>query len=102
MGYSSWGCKELNTNEHIRTHPNMHEVICYCFLIFFSLTISDVEHLSILEKAMAPHSSTLAWKTPWTEEPGGLQSMVYLLVIHVTSLETCPSRSFAHFKNQVI
>ena len=26
------------------------------------------------EKAMAPHSSTLAWKIPWTEEPGGLQS----------------------------
>ena len=26
----------------------------------------------IVEKAMAPHSSTLAWKTPWTEEPGGL------------------------------
>ena len=25
--------------------------------------------------AMAPHSSTLAWKIPWTEEPGGLQSM---------------------------
>ena len=24
---------------------------------------------------MAPHSSTLAWKMPWTEEPGGLQSM---------------------------
>ena len=24
---------------------------------------------------MAPHSSTLAWKLPWTEEPGGLQSM---------------------------
>ena len=30
---------------------------------------------SRLEKAMAPHPSTLAWKTPWTEEPGGLQSM---------------------------
>ena len=27
------------------------------------------------EKAMAPHSSTLAWKTPWMEEPGRLQSM---------------------------
>ena len=27
------------------------------------------------EKAMAPHSSTLAWKIPWTVEPGGLQSM---------------------------
>ena len=28
-----------------------------------------------LEKAMAAHSSALAWKIPWTEEPGGLQSM---------------------------
>ena len=28
-----------------------------------------------MEKAMAPHCSTLAWKIPWTEEPGGLQSM---------------------------
>ena len=27
------------------------------------------------EEEMAPHSSTLAWKIPWTEEPGGLQSM---------------------------
>ena len=27
------------------------------------------------EKAMALHSSTLAWKLPWTEEPGGLQSV---------------------------
>ena len=26
----------------------------------------------VMEKAMAPHSSTLAWKIPWTEEPGGL------------------------------
>ena len=29
----------------------------------------------LLEKAMAPHSSTLAWKIPWKEEPGGLQSL---------------------------
>ena len=28
-----------------------------------------------LEKGMAPHSSILAWRIPWTEEPGGLQSM---------------------------
>ena len=28
-----------------------------------------------LEKAMAPHSSTLAWEIPWLEEPGRLQSM---------------------------
>ena len=35
-----------------------------------------------LEKAMAPHSSTLAWKIPWTEEPGRLQSMGSLRVWH--------------------
>ena len=29
----------------------------------------------LLEKEMATHSSTLAWKIPWMEEPGGLQSM---------------------------
>ena len=34
------------------------------------------------EKAMAPHSSTLAWKIPWVEEPGGLQSMGSLRVGH--------------------
>ena len=35
-----------------------------------------------MEKAMPPHSSTLAWKIPWTEEPGGLQSMGSLRVRH--------------------
>ena len=32
------------------------------------------------EKALAPHSSTLAWKIPWMEEPGRLQSMGSLRV----------------------
>ena len=36
----------------------LYTVVCFC-----------------LEKVMAPHSSTLAWKIPWTEEPGRLQSM---------------------------
>ena len=34
------------------------------------------------EKAMATHSSTLAWRIPWTEEPGGPQSMGSLRVRH--------------------
>ena len=34
------------------------------------------------EKAIATHSSTLAWKIPWTEEPGRLQSMGSLRVRH--------------------
>ena len=44
-------------------------------LICISLIIS-------VEKAMAPHSSTLAWKIPWTEEPGRLQSMGSLRIRH--------------------
>ena len=39
-----------------------------------------------LEKAMAPHSSTLAWKIPWTEELGRLQSMGWLSDFIFTSL----------------
>ena len=35
-----------------------------------------------LEKATATHSSTLAWKIPWMEEPGGLQSMGSIRVRH--------------------
>ena len=60
-----------------------------CALTWASLVAQRVKRLPIvretwvrslgredpLEKAMATHSSTLAWKIPWTEEPGRLQSM---------------------------
>ena len=54
---------------------------CFCNNIVFSP-----------EKAMAPYSSTLAWKIPWTEEPGRLQSMGSLRVGHdwATSLSLSP------------
>ena len=45
---------------------------------FFSLVLCMDISLAFkkkMEKAMAPHSSTLAWKIPWTEEPGRLQYM---------------------------
>ena len=48
-------------------------------------TIKDRNGMDLteaVEKAMAPHSSTLAWKIPWTEEPGALQSMVSPRVGH--------------------
>ena len=48
-----------------------HNLSCCCFVV--SLWI-------LLEKAMAPHSSTLAWKIPWMEEPGVLQSLGSLRV----------------------
>ena len=59
-----------------------------------SLFLHLLSPLSTLpEKAMAPNTSTLAWKIPWMEEPGGLQSMGSLRVGHdwTTSLSlfTC-------------
>ena len=36
----------------------------------------------VMEKAMAPHSSTLAWKIPWMEEPSRLQCMGSLRLRH--------------------
>ena len=59
------------------------------------MTASTVE----LEKAMAPHSSTLAWKIPWTEEPERLQSMWLLRVGHdwATSLSLFP---FMHWRSK--
>ena len=52
-----------------------------------------------LEKAMAPHSSTSAWKIPWTEEPGRLQSMESLRVRHdqATSLSLF---TFMHWRRK--
>ena len=41
-----------------------------------------IMYTNLSEKAMAPHSSTLAWKIPWMEEPGRLQSMGSLRVRH--------------------
>ena len=52
-----------------------------------------------MEKAIAPHSSTLAWKIPWTEEPGRLQSMGLLRVRHdwTTSLSLF---TFMHWRRK--
>ena len=58
---TGWGKKEMNINNGFQKYANT--------------TLN-------LEKAMAPHSSTLAWKIPWTEEPGRLQSMGSLRVGH--------------------
>ena len=51
--------------------------------LWFTLAVAIIARYSpTLEKAMAPHSSTLAWKIPWTEEPGRLQSMGLQRVRH--------------------
>ena len=52
--------------------------VCASIYCFANKTIYTI----LPEKAMAPHSSTLAWKIPWMEEPGRLQLMGSLRVRH--------------------
>ena len=67
----------------------------------FWRTPAPIDQVSTLvsEKAMAPHSSTLAWKISWAEEPGRLQSMGFRRVRHdwVTSLSLFSS---LHWRRQ--
>ena len=91
---SSWGLKELDITERLNNN--------ILFLNFRSSTMSDLPDTRAslvaqtlkrlpamreiwvrslgredpLEKGVVTHSRILSWETPWTEEPGGLQSMV--------------------------
>ena len=54
----------------------MCKSICFPgMLLTVSIPLLALEYLSIVEKEMSTHSSILAWKIPWTEEPGRLPSM---------------------------
>ena len=80
-----------------------------CMLLFYSadccLCWTELNRhfntwcICISEKAMAPHSSTPAWRIPWTEEPGRLQSMGLLRVGHdwATSLSLL---TFMHWRRK--
>ena len=50
------------------------------------------------EKAMAPHSSTLAWKIPWMEEPGRLQSMGSLIQTRLSNFTS--TFTFMHWRRE--
>ena len=71
--------QNYDQNENDCFNIEMFSVICYValvtgkylFLKKFKAIYKDIS----LEKEMATHSSTFAWKIPWTEEPDGLQSM---------------------------
>ena len=90
MVYSPWGRKESDMTERL------HFTSLHFMDDEASLVAQMVKHLAAmqktwvqslgqedpLEKEMATHSSILAWRIPWTEEPGGLQSMVLQRVGH--------------------
>ena len=71
LGYSPWDLKESDTTERLHSLHSLR-------------SLRSLHSLS-LEKEMATHSSILAWRIPWTEEPGGPWSMGSQRVGHTTS-----------------
>ena len=61
------------------------------WLLVFNPTVPNTR-----EKAMATHSSTLAWKIPWTEEPSGLQAMGSLRVGHNRSVSAAAAAAIVN------
>ena len=115
---SLWGLLFLSSARsfffsYCKFQPLCLESVFLFFSDSFSLLETSIPHLSmwkfnstytrpldtVLEKAMAPHSSTLAWKIPWMEEPGRLQSMGLLRVGHdwATSLSLF---TFMHWRRK--
>ena len=104
---------------HYLGFPIMNNSKCHFFFFFFQFKRQtflshdcwswEVQYENVgrfdvwwepsLEKAMAPHSITLAWKIPWIEEPGRLQSMGSLRVGHdwATSLSLF---TFMHWRRK--
>ena len=77
-------------------YPSVY-LVCDIEIIQYLLDLYT--YLYIPEKAMATHSSTLAWEIPWTEEPGGLHSMGSRRVEHnwMTSLSLF---TFMHWRRK--
>ena len=96
VGYSLWGLKESDSTERLHFLSFLSTVIYNgkesekeSIYVQASLVAQMVKHLPAMQetqvqslgwedplgKEMAAHSSTLAWKIPWMEKPGGLQSV---------------------------
>ena len=78
---------QLHIYIHIYTHTHTHIIChvkdllaktdhgCMCVCMYIYIYVCVCVCVCVLEKEMATHSSILSWRIPWTEEPGGLQSM---------------------------
>ena len=112
MGYSPWGLKELDMTEYLTLYPYLCTHMLLLYPTYFMIPVDglcvtywDFPGVSVvknppamqesqetwvqslgwedpLEVGMATHCSILAWRIPWTEEPGGLQSIVSQRVGH--------------------
>ena len=82
VSYSPWGRKESDMTERLHFHFSLSctgdsgDKESACNVVRF------LGQEDLLEKGIATLSSILAWRTPWTEEPGGLWSMGWQRIRH--------------------
>ena len=84
-GVSELGEEPLLTGARVTELPGLCALkcvcVCACVRMCTCMCVGPLHQVEVqiqvvpVEKEVAPHSSTLAWKIPWTEEPCGLQSM---------------------------
>ena len=79
IGNSDFCLQEHTTLEKCWGTDKNAEVFCHHLVAFSLISLGQEDPL---EEEMATHSSILAWRIPWTEEPGGLQSLVSQRVGH--------------------
>ena len=85
LSFCDWAIFHYYISQYSLYIPHLLKpIICWWGLgCFHVLAVINSTAMNFgAEKAMAPHLSTLAWKIPWTEEPGRLQSLGSLRVGH--------------------
>ena len=75
MGYSPQGRKELDTTERLYFESSLVAQMVKHLPVMWETWVRSLGWEDLLEKEMATHSSTLAWRIPWTKKPGRLHSM---------------------------
>ena len=75
-------------NHRVLARPSLVAQTVKCLSTMRETGVRALDWEDPLEREMATHSSTVAWKIPWREEPGSLQSAAA-----AKSLQSCPSQS---------
>ena len=82
MGSHLWSCTESDTTEATEQQQQLVAQTVKNLPAMQETWVQSLDWEDPLEKGIASHSSVLAWRIPWTEEPGGLQSMASQRVGH--------------------
>ena len=87
---AQWGCLRQLFKEHLDKRASLVAHVVKNLPAMQETQVPSLGREDPLEKGMATHTSIVAWRIPWTEEPGGLQSMGSQRVRHdrVTNINT--------------